>query len=244
MTSAKGTSDVAYVLHSIPYKETSLVVELFCRDHGRLPVVAKGAKRPHSALRSVLVGFQPIEVRFSGQSEVKTLIQAEWRGGQVAPDGRALFAAYYMTELLMLGLKREDHYPELFDLYDASLRGLANGDEMTILVRQFELGLLEALGYGLDWAYDRHGARIELAQQYVWVQNAGWAPLDGVTQDFSVNLAAESHVLGEVIYQVQRGQWDRSVALALKPVTRSALAEHVAPGGLLSRVWMEQLVKT
>jgi DNA repair protein RecO (recombination protein O) len=93
MNNTRSNTDFAYVLHSVPYKETSLIVELFCKEHGRLPVVAKGAKRPHSGLRAVLVSFQPLSVRFSGKSEVKTLVQAEWLGGLMSPDGKALFAA-------------------------------------------------------------------------------------------------------------------------------------------------------
>ena len=73
-----------------------------------MPVVAKGAKRPHSALRAVLVSFQPLSVRFSGKSDVKTLTQAEWLGGLMSPDGKALFAAYYLNELLMRGLTRSE----------------------------------------------------------------------------------------------------------------------------------------
>jgi DNA repair protein RecO (recombination protein O) len=162
--------DTAFVLHSVPYKETSLVLELFCREHGRLPVVAKGAKRPHSALRAVLVSFLPLAVRFSGRSEVKTLTSAEWLGGVLPPDGKALFSAYYLNELLMRGLKREDAHPALFDLYATALTGLSQGQDMTVCVRCFEVGLLQELGYGLNWCEDVHGQAIREDGSHKWVK--------------------------------------------------------------------------
>jgi len=79
-----------FVLHSYPYKETSLIVEVFARDYGRVPVVAKGAKRPHSKLRGVLQTFQPLQLSWSGKSEVRTLISAEWVGGLLPVERSAL----------------------------------------------------------------------------------------------------------------------------------------------------------
>lgn len=234
MTS-RASNDHAFVLHSLPYKETSLVVELFCREAGRLPVIAKGAKRPHSALRPVLVSFQPLLVRFSGKSEVKTLTHAEWLGGCVPPEGKSLFAAYYLNELLMRGLQREDPHAPLFDLYATALQALAQGDDMNVTVRGFELSLLQHLGYGLDFENDATGGPIQGDRRYIWVDQAGWQ----VCTDRS-----EYGVSGKLIVELgQQGQMTRAMAASFRPVTRQLLVSHVAPNGLLSRVWMEQLLK-
>lgn len=244
MNSSRASTDLAYVLHSVPYKETSLIVELFCRQHGRLPVVAKGAKRPHSGLRAVLVSFQPLSVRFSGKSEVKTLTQAEWLGGLMSPDGRHLFAAYYLNELLMRGLSREDNHTEVFDLYQDTLIGLATGEDMNLRIRQFEVGFLQALGYGLDWTQDRHGVAIHPQRDYVWVDQEGWSPSNGGKVGDTANHLPEPVVQGHVIDEISRGIWSKNAASVLKPVTRRLLMTHVAPNGLMSRVWMEQLIRT
>jgi DNA repair protein RecO (recombination protein O) len=244
MNSTRSGSDLAYVLHSVPYKETSLVVELFCREHGRLPVVAKGAKRPHSGLRAILVSFQPLAVRFSGKSEVKTLVQAEWLGGLMSPDGKPLFAAYYLNELLMRGLSREDRHSELFDLYQATLIGLSSGEDMNLHVRQFEVGLLQALGYGLDWSQDRQGLPIDPGTDYAWVDQEGWTPSNGGNVSDSMNYPVEPVVQGQVITDIGKGIWSKTGAGALKPITRKLLMTHVAPNGLMSRVWMEHLLRT
>lgn len=243
MSNTRLSADLAYVLHSVPYKETSLVVELFCKNQGRVPVVAKGAKRPHSSLRAVLVSFQPLAVRYSGKSEVKTLLSAEWLGGLMPPDGRALFAAYYLNELLMRGLGREDPHPELFELYQTTLIGLVGGEDMNVCVRQFEVGLLEALGYGLDWTNDAQGREIDPQTDYVWVDQQGWTPSNGVNVNKSVGSGVEHGVQGEWICSIQSGMWSKSAASALRPITRQLLMAHIAPNGLLSRVWMEHLLK-
>ena len=98
----------AFVLHSYPYKETSLIVDLFTRDHGRVAVVAKGAKRPLSKLRGVLQTFQPLSVSWSGKSELRTLIDAEWVGGMLPIERNALLCGFYLNELLVKLIARDD----------------------------------------------------------------------------------------------------------------------------------------
>jgi len=98
----------AYVLHSYPYSETSLVVDVFSRDHGRVPLLARGARRPRSALRGLLMAFQPLELGWFGGGEVKTLAKVEWLGGVPLLSGRCLMLGYYMNELLVKMLPRED----------------------------------------------------------------------------------------------------------------------------------------
>lgn len=74
--------EIGYVLHSYPFRETSSIVEVFSRHHGRLPLVARGARRPRSQMRGVLMEFQPLEMSWFGKGEVPTLARAEWQGGQ------------------------------------------------------------------------------------------------------------------------------------------------------------------
>ena len=91
----------AFVLHSYPFRETSLIVEVFSRDYGRVALLARGARRPRSALRGLLLAFQPLELAWAGKGEVQTLMKAEWQGGQPLLTGKALFCAYYLNELMM-----------------------------------------------------------------------------------------------------------------------------------------------
>lgn len=139
----------AFVLHTYPWRETSLIVETFTRDHGRLPLMAKGARRPGSAVRGVLMAFQPLAVSWTGKSEVKTLTGAYWLGGQALLGGIGLLCGYYLNELLLRLLPREDPHPVLFDRYTETIRALAQGVATAPLLRSFELALLQELGYGL-----------------------------------------------------------------------------------------------
>ena len=143
----------AFLLHAHPYSETSLVLDVFSRDHGRLAVLARGARRPRSALRGVLMSFQPLELGWFGGGEVKTLAKAEWMGGLPLLTGKSLLLGYYLNELLLKLLAREDAHPVLYDAYAEALAALAQGATETAELRRFEKILLRELGYGL--ALDR-----------------------------------------------------------------------------------------
>ena len=110
-----------YVLHTYPFKETSLVVELFTRDFGRLSALAKGARRPRSAMRGMLQSFQPLLGAWSGKLELKTLHSLEWYAGLLMLQGEALMCGFYLNELLLRLLPREDAHEALFDEYTQSL---------------------------------------------------------------------------------------------------------------------------
>lgn len=157
----------AFVLHSYPHKETSLIVDLLTRDHGRVAVVAKGAKRPYSKLRGVLQTFQPLSVSYSGKSEVRTLTGAEWIGGLLPLEKSALFSGFYLNELLLKLTVRDDPHPFLFDHYVAALNRIAHGSPPAIVLRQFELSLLKETGVAGSWMAESSGERVVSGRMYV-----------------------------------------------------------------------------
>ncbi len=146
----------AFVLHQYDWSESSLILDLFTREQGRMAVVAKGAKRPYSQLRAVLLPFQRIQVTLSKPAktadgdgaEVVTLRAAEWVGGSTMPAGAALFSSYYLNELLLKLLARQDPHTRLFDAYAETLPELhASEDAQSqAALRAFELRLLAELG--------------------------------------------------------------------------------------------------
>lgn len=144
------TGQPAFVLHSYPYKETSLIVDMFTREYGRIGLVAKGAKRPHSKLRGVLQTFQPLQASWSGKSELRTMIDAEWVGGMLPLEKTALLCGFYLNELLVKLLARDDPHPALFDHYVATLNQLAHGEPAPIVLRKFERALLKETGVAAD----------------------------------------------------------------------------------------------
>jgi DNA repair protein RecO (recombination protein O) len=143
----------AYVLHRYDWSESSLILDLFTRERGRVAVAAKGAKRPYSQLRPVLLPFQRIQVTLGRtpadeHAEIHNLRHAEWAGGGPMLSGGALFSGFYLNELLMKLLARHDPHPALFDAYRATLPVLATGHEALAqaALRAFELALLREIG--------------------------------------------------------------------------------------------------
>lgn len=153
MAVAKRVSDEpAFVLHSYDWSESSLILEVFCRRQGRVALVAKGAKKPTSNFRPVLLPLQPLLLTYTlsgdGTADIHTLKGAEWVGGHVMPTGDALLSGMYLNELLLRLLARADAHTALFDAYAGVVRVLASehGDALEPVLRSFELLLLREIG--------------------------------------------------------------------------------------------------
>jgi len=147
----------AFVLHTYAYRETSLIVEAFTAEHGRIAMVARGAKRPRSETRGLLQAFQPLALSWAGAAELKTLLGAQWRGGLPLPQGSALLCGFYLNELLLKLLAREDPHPVLFRDYETALAALTELETPSgqgAVLRRFELRLLAELGYALPLTHD------------------------------------------------------------------------------------------
>ena len=147
-TSKRIADEPAYVLHRYDWSETSLIVEVFTRHHGRIALVAKGAKRPSSSFRPVLLPMQPLRLAFGGDAEIRSLKSAEWEGGHTMPRGDALLSGYYLNELLLALLARDDPHPALFDIYAAVVQVIASehGEALQAALRTYELLLLREIG--------------------------------------------------------------------------------------------------
>ncbi|MEX1165498.1 MAG: DNA repair protein RecO [Hydrogenophaga sp.] len=159
MVTRRSAEEPAFVVHRYDWSESSLVLEVFTRNHGRIALVAKGVKRPTSQFRPVLLPLQPLLLSWGGDAEVRTLKSAQWQGGHVMPTGDALMSGCYLNELLMRLLARDDAHPALFDRYALAVRLLAErSDAQAVIVRAFELLLLKAMGLLPD--LDREGSSL------------------------------------------------------------------------------------
>ncbi len=221
----KSTPQRAFVLHSYPYKETSLIVDVFTADNGRMAMVAKGAKRPASNLRGALLSLQPIEVIYTGRGEVKTMTQATWLPGQPWVTGKALMCGMYMNELLIKLLPREDPHPELFESYAASLLTLANSDEHSAILREFETSLLAELGYALQLDTDiRTDKPINADTLY------RYDPMSGASEQGSGML-----VSGNVLIALSKGRFETSaIAAEARDFVRRIIEFHLERRNLKS----------
>lgn len=168
-------NQAVYVLHTYPFKETSLVVELFAQQFGRVATTAKGARRPRSAMRGMLQSFQPLLATWSGKQELKTMHGLEWGGGLLLLQGEALMCGFYLNELLLRLLPREDPHEALFDYYSATLKTLAGGHDLATTLRRFELKLLQELGYAIPLTQDDSEVAIVSEQFYRYEAEYGAA---------------------------------------------------------------------
>ncbi|RYF33726.1 MAG: DNA repair protein RecO [Comamonadaceae bacterium] len=152
MATHRVSHEPAYVLHRYDWSESSLILEVFTRHHGRIALVAKGAKRPSSNFRPVLLPLQPLQLNFGGDAEIRTLKSAEWVGGHVMPTGEALLSGYYVNELLLRLLARDDAHEALFDAYAGVVEVLAGehvgaqAATQAAALRAFELLLMREVG--------------------------------------------------------------------------------------------------
>ncbi|OGI57948.1 MAG: DNA repair protein RecO [Candidatus Muproteobacteria bacterium RBG_19FT_COMBO_61_10] len=220
----------ACVLHHHDYGETSLLLEMFTRRHGRLGVVAKGARRAHSPLRFTLIPFQPLVIGFSGRGELPTLTAAEPAGAAPAIAGEALFCGLYLNELLLRLLHRHDPHERLFESYSEALGRLGEGRDREAALRVFEKRLLEDIGFGLVLDHDvQDGVPLQPGQFYRYLPERGPVPAhaaDGegiAVQGASLlALAREQLVDGAVLHEV-------------KHLMRALLARHLGERPLTSR---------
>lgn len=243
----------AFVLHHYDWSESSQILDLFTREQGRVPVVAKGSKRPYSQLRAVLLPFQRISVSLSkpGKSTegegVLTLRTAEWQGGSTQPPGAALFSGYYLNELLMKLLARQDPHPQLFDLYAETLAELHSADEPAAqaALRAFELRLLYALGLLPDLSLATLTQEpVQAGRRYAISPEAGviTAPGDDTAQlDGAVLVqlqAALLHGSGAALRQACQ-----SSLQSLRAVLRGLLLYHLGGQPLRTRQLMIDIQK-
>ncbi len=165
-TDSRVDHEPAYLLHSYAWRETSLIAETFTRGHGRVALVARGAKRPTSHFRGVLTAFCPLLVAWSGRGEIKTLVRAEWCGGLAPLRGDALLAGFYMNELLVRLLARGDAHERLFAAYAQALAELTRTAAPAATLRAFELELLRETGFLPALDHSEDGAPIDPQTRY------------------------------------------------------------------------------
>ncbi|WP_250513595.1 DNA repair protein RecO [Caballeronia sp. INDeC2] len=213
-----------FVLHSYPYRETSLIIDVFSRDFGRVALVAKGAKRPHSALRGVLQTFQPLGLSWSGKGEVRTLTTAEWVGGMLPLTGDALLCGFYVNELLVKFCAREDAHPALFNHYVLTLSRLAHDEPAVQVLRSFERVLLRETGYAMNLARTVTRQPVEAVGRYVFDPDRG-------VREASDDLPAPWPVIsGQTLIDMERDDYTSPPTAAQSKTLMRFLLNHYLGG--------------
>ena len=234
----------AYVLHRYDWSESSLILDLFTREQGRIAVAAKGAKRPFSQLRSVLLPFQRIHVTLGRQAsgedvrEVQNLRGAEWTGGGAMLTGAALFNGFYVNELLLKLVARHDPHDALFDAYAATVEALGAGDAgAQAALRAFETVLLKEIGLLPDLGTETATRRpVQAEERYRVLADAGVVAAPGSTDGTAsgATLAAARDAVDSGDLEQLRQVMSRSLA-ELRPILRSLLHYHLGTDILRTR---------
>lgn len=239
---AKILHQPAYILHSQPYSETSLLLDVFTRNHGRLLIMAKGALRPYTRWRaSIFQTFQTLAMGFSGKGAVRTLLDAEWVGGIPMLQGGALISGYYMNEWLMRALAREDVSAGLFDAYQHGLADLSlnahTASEQAQVLRRFELALLSELGFAPDLA--ALGEIAADASIGYDVAQQRWLKLPSTTAN---NEDVPIRLTGQTVLDIRAGVFHSTrTQTEAKTLFQAMLAQHVTDKPLFTRHILSEL---
>ena len=262
MSKVQVESGEAFVLHGYPYLETSLIIEAFTRHHGRMAFVAKGARRPKSAMRGVLQAFQPLALSWFGKADLKTLKGAE--PVRICPQlsGQPLLSAFYINELLLKLSHREDAHEGLFEAYAEALSRLQSlsyptpsaqavvdapsgmpsiSRQIAPVLRRFERQLLAELGYGLMLEEDSLRQPIQPAERYAYVLEHGPVRVQQAGRGRSAALELQ----GKSLLDIARDDYRDPVSAAeSKQLMRHVLNHHLNGVELHTRQLIRELQPT
>ena len=225
------TRQPAYVLHSRAWRETSLLLEAFTRDHGRVGLVARGVRSARARLpRSALEPLQALLLDWSGRGELQTLTAAEPARNPPALRGDALMSAMYVNELMVRLTARGDPHPQLFDRYAVLLDELAATPSLAWSLRRFERDLLAATGYALQLDTEAEtSAPVEPSQVYDYLPELGPVAATGLS-------GSGARVRGSALLALAADMMpaDAEDLAALRRLMRTLIGVHVGERGLQS----------
>ncbi|MGE5638485.1 MAG: DNA repair protein RecO [Clostridia bacterium] len=234
--------EAGFVLHTYPYKETSLIVEAFTRRFGRVALLARGARRPRSAMRGVLLSFYPLRLSWSGgvsnEASLGTLLSAEWSGGRAALSGRGLMCGFYVNELILRLVPREDPHEALYDFYEQVLAALGGTAEQGAVLRAFEKRLLAELGYAPLLERDTMDDPIDPEALYVYEPERGPRRASGREGERMGHLTVRGRTLLDVAHDDYGRSETRDEARALM---RALIGERLHGQVLHTRAVLREL---
>ena len=222
----------AYILHSRPYRDSSLLLEALTAEQGRISLVARGARRRSrgGSAGALLQPFTPLLLSFSGRTELKNLAASEVAGRPLLLRAQRMFSGLYLNELLVRLLHRYDPHPRLFAAYAATLDALARDDAIDDILRRFEFTLLTELGYGFD--LDLDGCSGEAVQPGAWYH---YHPEYGLVARGPVTDAAHPAFKGADLLAIAGNDFSGAARATAKRLLRLVLAQHLGDAPLRSR---------
>jgi DNA repair protein RecO (recombination protein O) len=237
---AKVLLQPAYVLHRQAFRNTSLLLDFFCLDYGRVKVVARGARSAKSKYRGLIHPFQPLLVSFTGRGELKTLITVEASVSSLSLKGTRLFSGMYINELLARLMHNHVEHRQLYHTYQETLLALHGDHPVEPALRGFELQLLNELGYGINLKTES-GSDLPLnpSANYRFDPDGGFERV--VDADSSPKEASDVMRGAQLIALQHLDFSDETTVITAKRLLRRALARHLGDKPLASRALFKQL---
>jgi DNA repair protein RecO (recombination protein O) len=229
-TQRRVQQQAAYILHHRPFRDTSQILDILSREHGKLAVVARGSRGARSRLKGILRPFMPLSMSWVIKSDLGTLTGAEVGGAPLSLSGNALLSGYYVNELILHFLHRHDPQPGIFDAYQHTIQTLAAaGDDVAVCLRQFEIELLRQIGYALNLDHE-YGSNKALDPQL----NYEYRPEQGAV---AVSRSEGPQVFsGRVLSAIGEQHFDDAAVLrSANRLLRNVIAFHLGGKELKSR---------
>lgn len=218
------SQEPAYVLHRRPYRETSLLVDIFSLGAGRMTLMARGGNSVKSPLKAQLQPFQPLVVDWQGRSDLKTLTQTDVRHGPRLVRTGALYSGLYINELLQRILPSGEPYPDLFGSYIETLHALSETDDIEPVLRRFERVLADAMGFGFQWGRTTDtGLKVEPGFYY------GYDPEQGIVASDSQEIRL-CKLPGDVLSALECGDLESLACRRLAKRVMRVLVDHLLQG--------------
>lgn len=231
MQASRITLHPAYILHSRPYRDTSLLLDLFTRSHGRIAAIAKGAKQAKSKFSGLLQPFNGMLLSWSGRGDLVTLTDAEQQQRPLKLKGNTLLAGFYLNELLLHLTQRHDPHPELFDAYQHTLSELEQGQQDELSLRNFECYLLQEIGYGLILDHDVENGKPLQTETYYW-----YYPERGPVASNKSEAGNPLVIQGKTLLALQQGRLEeKTILLEAKQFMRAIINHHLGGRPLKTR---------
>lgn len=241
MTSARRVlNEPAWLLHRRPFRDTSQILDILSRNHGRLAVIAKGSRGAKSKLRGILRPFLPLQLSWVIRSDLGTLTGAELIGAPISLTGDTVLSGYYVNELILKLLHRHDPQPEIFSAYGQTIERLAGSVDVAPCLRQFEIELLRMLGYALNLDHDTETRKpLRAGQKYEYRAAEGPVPVKNGGQGGSLVFT------GAELAAIRRLEFtDRNVLRNAASLLRHVIAYHLDGKELKSRKVLRDLMRT
>lgn len=226
----------AWLLHSRPFRDTSVLLDFLTPEHGRVSAIARGARGPRSKHKAILQPFQPLTISLYGRTELLNLRDVEAAGPGTLLTGERLFAALYVNELMTRLLRGHEGEATLFSLYSAVLAGLGGDAELEPLLRDYELRVLDALGFGLQFSHEAETGEVLAADAWYYLhQDTGFVRQQRGAHEAQQD-AAQHLFPGHELHKIAARDFSGSATRACaKRLLRQVLQHHMSERPLTSR---------